>query len=266
MRTTPPPFNLSLVICMVLWALIWVLGVNQTLFYWINGASQLLPATWLAHITELGNGALIGLPMVAFLLFKPQFSKPFLYTTVLTALLVAGLKDAFDAPRPASVLDHNSFTIIGDVLRHDSFPSGHTATAFSVVGLILLSSHNKQLHLFVLCLGLMAGLSRIAVGAHWPLDIVSGAFVGLGMAWVGVTLGRTPFGERTHFGAVLFLGLAALAGNLTLADDFPEMASISVVRDAFAAATVVIILVSVAQFSQRQPFVRTHIRRLFATR
>lgn len=251
---------------MVLWALIWVFGANQTLFYWINSASQLLPATWLAHITELGNGALIGLPMVAFLLFKPQFSKPFLYTTVLTALLIAGLKDVFDAPRPASVLNHNSFTIIGDVLRHGSFPSGHTATAFSVVGLIVLISHNKQIRLFALFLGVMAGLSRIAVGAHWPLDVVSGAFVGLSMAWVGVRLGRTPFGERTHFVAVLFLGLAALAGNLTLADDFPEITSINFVRDAFATVTVIIIIVSVAQFSQRQPFIRTHIRRLFATR
>jgi undecaprenyl-diphosphatase len=57
-----------------------------------------------------------------------------------------------------------------------SFPSGHTATSFGVA-LSLLAAHN----VFAgpaLALATGIGLSRIYLGAHYPLDVMAGALLG----------------------------------------------------------------------------------------
>ena len=61
-----------------------------------------------------------------------------------------------------------------------SFPSGHTlhAVAFSVVALAYFPSLTVALAPFVV----LTGLSRIALGLHYPSDVVAGAGIGAGVA------------------------------------------------------------------------------------
>ena len=73
-------------------------------------------------------------------------------------------------PRPLVYLPHTH-----------SFPSGHAATSFACAAtLARFTSRRVAVALFVLA-GLIAW-SRVYVGVHYPLDVLVGALVGLGVA------------------------------------------------------------------------------------
>jgi undecaprenyl-diphosphatase len=58
----------------------------------------------------------------------------------------------------------------------NSFPSGHTQTAFgTAVALICI---NRKHVIYLLLIASLIGLSRIYVGVHFPLDVICGAIVG----------------------------------------------------------------------------------------
>ena len=63
-----------------------------------------------------------------------------------------------------------------------SFPSGHAANAFMLAVLWL---HLHRWHRWWLWLGLAGGvgLSRVALGLHYPGDVIGGAVLGGGIAW-----------------------------------------------------------------------------------
>lgn len=61
-----------------------------------------------------------------------------------------------------------------------SFPSGHSATSSSVIGGIAYTVRkNKILCLFLICLILLVGFSRLWLGVHTPQDVVCGLSLGL---------------------------------------------------------------------------------------
>lgn len=67
-----------------------------------------------------------------------------------------------------------------------SFPSGHTTLAFALAAAVGLRWPRWR----AVSLGLAAavGLSRVALGLHWPTDVLAGAVLGWGVvsgvAWV----------------------------------------------------------------------------------
>ncbi len=72
---------------------------------------------------------------------------------------------------------------------HDpSFPSDHASAAFGIAFAVLL--FDTAAGSVFLTAAVLIGLGRVIIGAHYPLDIVSGLFVGLGSALVVARLAR----------------------------------------------------------------------------
>jgi len=59
----------------------------------------------------------------------------------------------------------------------NSMPSGHTTASFA--GLVMLGMLFPRVKWLTWTLAIVIGLSRIYVGAHWPMDVVLGAFIGM---------------------------------------------------------------------------------------
>jgi len=88
------------------------------------------------------------------------------------------LKPLADFPRPLAVFGTHAVHVLGEAKFAHSFPSGHTAFAAVLaasLGFSLPRPWGALLWVFVL----WVGWSRIAVGAHFPADVVGGALVGM---------------------------------------------------------------------------------------
>ena len=103
---------------------------------------------------------------------------------VAAALLVLLLKSLTQQPRPAQLLQ--GVRLIGVPELGSGFPSGHGAQAFLTAYLLasyFLFPWYDQLGLYALA-GAIA-LSRVYVGLHFPVDVLTGSLIGLlfGVLW-----------------------------------------------------------------------------------
>lgn len=58
-----------------------------------------------------------------------------------------------------------------------SMPSGHAVASFA--GLVMIGMLVPRAKWFTWTLAIVIGLSRICIGAHWPSDVILGAFIGM---------------------------------------------------------------------------------------
>jgi membrane-associated phospholipid phosphatase len=161
--------------------------LQSSSFLFINRFTQLLPDTLWAWLTFLGNGWGIFAILFPLILLAPRLLSAGIFAGAFAAITSPILKNTFDLPRPAGLLDKDSFYRIGDVLFHKALPSGHTLTAFAVMSaLYFASDREKRRHLGILfLLAALIGLSRNAVGAHWLTDVMAGAGIGLWCGMIG---------------------------------------------------------------------------------
>ena len=59
----------------------------------------------------------------------------------------------------------------------NSMPSGHAAATFA--GLVMVGMLAPRLKPVTWTLAIIVGASRVAYGAHWPTDVLLGAFIGI---------------------------------------------------------------------------------------
>jgi undecaprenyl-diphosphatase len=98
----------------------------------------------------------------------------------------------WDRPRP--FVEHPALTHVLAARTSDpSFPSDHAAAAFAIAFAIFAFS--RRAGVAFLAAATLIGLSRIALGMHYPSDVVVGAVVGLASAALVATVGR-PWVER----------------------------------------------------------------------
>lgn len=65
-----------------------------------------------------------------------------------------------------------------------SFPSGHTSAAFAVATSVSMSYHKWYVITPCYLWASAVGFSRIALGVHYPSDVLAGALVGIGSAYI----------------------------------------------------------------------------------
>ncbi len=197
--------------------------IQQNLFIFLN--KKLAPYPYLQrNITEIGDAS-VGLSLVSiFLYYAVRFWGALLNASLLSLGTSAGLKSLFLMPRPASIIAKGKFTIIGKELLTKSLPSGHSMTIFIFISLILFAFFPRgraKIYkliwvLAVLLIGLFIASSRIAVGAHWPLDVAVGSLIGYCLAVLGIYInnkvGLWAWLEEKRFRPVVIIMILILFG------------------------------------------------------
>lgn len=148
-----------------------------------------LPAIFWESLTALGDERMVLAFVLPFCVRYPRLLWGIVVASLMGALLSRGLKVWFDLPRPAAVLAPELITIIGRRVTAHSFPSGHTISAFTFLGVWLAMCPRRRVWPWLL-LASSVGLSRVAVGAHWPIDVLTGALIGLCAAWAAMPVVR----------------------------------------------------------------------------
>ena len=137
----------------------------------------------------------VGIPTVMGVYALIQKDEPLLKdaiyigTSVIEAVgLTYGLKYTFDRQRPYEKYPGLITPI--DPEDSPSFPSGHTAAAFSLATSLSITYPKWYVIAPSAVWACGVGLARINQGVHYPSDVLTGAAIGVGCAFVNVYVNR----------------------------------------------------------------------------
>lgn len=166
---------------------LWLHWWEPGLFLAVNQACAGVPAVFWAALSLGGNvwGVLaLTSPLVV---FAPRLIWAWLCAAPVGVVFVRIGKEWLFSPRPAGLIEHAQIRIVGEPMEFASMPSGHTLTAFAVVASIYfaIEASRRARFWWLWLIAASVGLSRIALGAHWPGDVVVGACLGVWAAAAG---------------------------------------------------------------------------------
>ena len=144
--------------------------------------------------TQLGNGGMLFIALgLILLLFRSTRKAGF---SALCAMLI-GLVVVNLTIKPLAARDR-PWLVIGNFVNlvpendPNSFPSGHTNSAFAFALAVCVTAPKRWMKITAVCLAVVMGLSRLYVGVHFPSDVLVGALTGslcgLAGAWVVKTV------------------------------------------------------------------------------
>ncbi len=156
------------------------------IFLFVNTHYHAWADVLFAYGTHLGDGLFYAAVVLLLLFVRYQYA-----LTALAAFLLSGLtaqllkRLAFSgALRPKAFFDKSGQVLHWvdgvEVHLHNSFPSGHATTAFSVFCLLSLLARRKGWGALWFMLALGAAYSRVYLGQHFFGDIFAGSLVGVG--------------------------------------------------------------------------------------
>jgi membrane-associated phospholipid phosphatase len=178
-RATKSPLILLAALIILIVIFIPVFIFDNSLFLWMNGLhSPFTDPIWLA-LTTLGDGLLLGIILGAFLLVNPRVTVMGLLVMILSSVVVHVVKAAYPSLRPAELLQ--SVHVVGPLLRSGSFPSGHAAASMSAGLAIAYYCSSRVVSALVMTIAVLIALSRVAVGAHFPADVLGGMICAVGV-------------------------------------------------------------------------------------
>ncbi len=169
-----------------------VLQYDRELFFALNHGMHhplLNPVMW--FITSLGLGWVQVLLVLTATLWqqwrrRSGFSAwrytflPALLAFVGSGVSAQALKRALPRPRPSNLPE--AIVAPDERIFHNSFPSGHTATAFALAFWVFMLTRRTRYRWWgyaALLLAGLVGLSRIYRGVHYPSDVLAGALMGV---------------------------------------------------------------------------------------
>lgn len=170
--------------------------IQKDLFIFLNSKFSQFPTT-LNNLTQFGNTVIFLSFLTIFVIYAPKVWESLLSALPVSAILSYLLKAVFSVPRPAEALDNNSFVIIGEPLTgFSSLPSGHSITTFTILTVLLFSfmpkkmGHKALYITTVIIIGLIFVLTRIGLGAHYPIDVTVGCIIGYISGLLGIFISR----------------------------------------------------------------------------
>lgn len=155
--------------------------LNRAFQAWVDSLPEPLSvmlATLLTYASAAGNGVLfLGLLPFAMASGGPKRTAELMLVTIAVAVVVLLMKLSFAVPRPFYIYPDLQLAAASGF----AFPSGHTATAVAVWGLIYLWLKQMKRSFLIIWVipSILVALSRVYLGVHYASDVVVGAVIGV---------------------------------------------------------------------------------------
>lgn len=163
---------------------------NSGLFIIINNAHSSVPDHFFLFITYLGDGMIAFMLALLLIVVSLRHALAFLIITLLITVIVTILKRAVFPELVRPVEYFRAMETVRLVDGYDppglyTFPSGHSATAYSIsLYLSFLISH-RWVKLLLFVLAFQISFSRIYLSAHFPVDAVAGSLIAIVVTILG---------------------------------------------------------------------------------
>jgi len=153
---------------------------KEGFFLLINGDGGRVADFFFKWFTYAGDGALWFGWLIYLALTRKWKLLPLLITAVLLSTLFTQLSKKLILPgelRPSAAIAQKELIHVVEgvtIHGHNSFPSGHTTTAFSLALLIVLLVPGRFVIFPAITVAALAGYSRVYLAQHFPLDVAAG--------------------------------------------------------------------------------------------
>jgi len=175
------PYLFTLLICGILL----IVFSKPELHILSNKANSVFFDSFFKYATNLGDGAMIAILTVILLFIRYRFAIVFLSGSLITAGIINLFKKVLlgDVFRPSKYFElYESYQLhfVEGVNLHalQSFPSGHTGTAFNIFFMLALIAPTKWQKLFMFLMAAIVGYSRVYLSQHFLIDISVGSLFG----------------------------------------------------------------------------------------
>jgi len=184
----------------------WLQSMDEAALRWIaeNLRTPALTAV-LSFYTRLGDKGLLFIALAVLLLLfrRSRKSGAAALTSMFLGLQVTNvtIKPLAARARPWVVME--GFTAL--VAEHDpnSFPSGHSCSAFAFAAAVCMTLPWKWGRFAAIAAAALMALSRLYVGVHFPSDVLAGALIGtvcgLAGSWLVNQFARRFKGQPSNY-------------------------------------------------------------------
>lgn len=178
-------FYILYLVCLILSMFFQIKFGKEATFNFINKTASLPFDYFFKYATQLGFGGLFVI-LVLYIFYKTK-NKNILYQGLLSfassSIITQGLKKIVfkGTLRPSLFLGEANIRKVLDVQQfgHNSFPSGHTTSAFAMCLFFATLTKNNSYKLLFGLLAAIIGYSRIYLGQHFLEDVILGSIIGV---------------------------------------------------------------------------------------
>ena len=158
--------------------------------FWLN--------VFFINYTFIGDG-IFAVGLIAFLYFyikNKNLAINIFYSFLFSGIAAQIIKNLVNSPRPKLYFEAGTYLDFIDGISlsgYSSFPSGHTASAFAIATVFVLTTKNKKWQLIILFAALLVGYSRIYLAQHFLIDVTIGALLGCVSGLLSFLLAQMKF-------------------------------------------------------------------------
>ena len=193
---------------------------NRPIFLVVNGSHFPALDRVMLSVTHFGNSYVLAIIIFLIAPFRRDITVRAALSLIIAGVITALVKDLLAMPRPEAVFP-GIVHVLGPVLRSNSMPSGHATAAFALA-FSLRKSVPRGWFVGAIVSASAVAVSRVYVGAHFPVDVLAGAVSG----WLGSGAALLPsiaLSERVTNAGLSFervcLALAAASGVWIILDE-----------------------------------------------
>ncbi len=181
----------SIGVALLLAVFVAVFGKNDS-FLMINGRWSVQADYFFNWVTFLGEW-LLWVPLFVYAIFyKRDFLVPVLIALLVCTLITHLFKQVIfvGTPRPLILLREAARTVplIKENRHWNSFPSGHTSTAFTTSLLLAFIVRRKWAPYVFTLIAFLVGYSRVYLAQHFVTDVLAGIFVGIISSYIALLI------------------------------------------------------------------------------
>jgi len=150
----------------------------------LNGYHTKIGDNFFKYWTFLGDGIVFALLILFFIFRSYFFTLLTVLSVVIQTIFIQGLKRYVyqDIVRPKLFFENfNNFHMVEGVDIHsfNAFPSGHTASAFTIALILSLYLKNKKWSSVFIIVAILVGVSRVYLLQHFFIDVYFGSLLGI---------------------------------------------------------------------------------------
>jgi membrane-associated phospholipid phosphatase len=173
------PYLVLLAICILLM----LIFTKEELYFAVNHRHTVFTDIFFTYVTQLGASR--GCVLISILIILFNFRKGFLLATsyLITFTISQCIKHLVHAPRPHLFFTkklHDIYLVKGVVMLDvNSFPSGHSVSAFSAAMVLTYVTGKKKWGPIFLLFAVLVAYSRLYLSEHFLEDVTAGSFLGV---------------------------------------------------------------------------------------